>query len=171
MIYKTKGTCSTQIDIEVDGDIIKSVRFTGGCNGNLQGVSRLVEGMKAEIPEVMYENRVNEMLNEFAMRLQNQGLSLDMYMKYSGQTPDMLKKTYREQAEKQVKLRLALEQVVKQESIEASAEEIESEINTIAQNNNITAEDVRKYVSDADVAKDIAVGKAVELIKSSAVIK
>ena len=48
MIYKTKGTCSTQIDIEVDGDIIKSVKFTGGCNGNLQGVSRLVEGMKAE---------------------------------------------------------------------------------------------------------------------------
>ena len=132
---------------------------------------KVVEGMKAEIPEVMYENRVNEMLNEFAMRLQNQGLSLDMYMKYSGQTPDMLKKTYREQAEKQVKLRLALEQVVKQENIEASAEEIESEINTIAQNNNITAEDVRKYVSDADVAKDIAVGKAVELIKSSAVIK
>ena len=48
MIYKTRGTCSTQIDIEVDGDIIKSVKFTGGCNGNLQGVSRLVEGMKAE---------------------------------------------------------------------------------------------------------------------------
>ena len=48
MIYKTKGTCSTQIDIEVDGSIIKSVKFTGGCNGNLQGVSRLVEGMKAE---------------------------------------------------------------------------------------------------------------------------
>ena len=48
MIYKTKGTCSTQIDREVDGDIIKSVRFTGGCNGNLQEVSRLVEGMKAE---------------------------------------------------------------------------------------------------------------------------
>ena len=48
MIYKTKGTCSTQIDIEVEGNIIKSVKFTGGCNGNLQGVSRLVEGMKAE---------------------------------------------------------------------------------------------------------------------------
>ena len=132
---------------------------------------KVVEGMKAEIPEVMYENRVNEMLNEFAMRLQSQGLNLDMYMKYSGQTPDDLKKTYREQAEKQVKLRLALEQVVKLEGIEATAEEIESEINTIAQNNNITAEEVRKYVSDSDVAKDIAVGKAVELIKSNAVIK
>lgn len=48
MIYKTKGTCSTQIDIDVEDGIIKSVAFTGGCNGNLQGVSRLVEGMKAE---------------------------------------------------------------------------------------------------------------------------
>ena len=48
MVYKTKGTCSTQIDIDVEDGIIKSVAFTNGCNGNLQGVSRLVEGMKAE---------------------------------------------------------------------------------------------------------------------------
>ncbi len=48
MVYKTKGTCSTQIDIEVEGGIIKHVEFTNGCNGNLQGVSRLVEGMKGE---------------------------------------------------------------------------------------------------------------------------
>ncbi len=48
MIYKTKGTCSTQIDIELDGDKIKSVAFTGGCNGNLKGVSKLVEGMSCQ---------------------------------------------------------------------------------------------------------------------------
>ena len=48
MEYKTKGTCSTKIDFELDGDIIRSVRFTGGCNGNLQGISRLVEGMPAQ---------------------------------------------------------------------------------------------------------------------------
>lgn len=47
-IYKTKGTCSTQIKLDMDGDIIKAVSFTGGCNGNLQGISKLVEGMKAE---------------------------------------------------------------------------------------------------------------------------
>ena len=51
MRYKTKGTCSSFIDIEMDGDIIKSVAFTGGCNGNLQGMSRLVEGM--DIDEVI----------------------------------------------------------------------------------------------------------------------
>lgn len=48
MIYKTSGTCSSAIDLEVEGDIIKFVSFTGGCNGNLQGISRLVEGMKVE---------------------------------------------------------------------------------------------------------------------------
>ena len=48
MNYSTKGTCSSAIDIEMDGNIIKSVVFTGGCNGNLQGISRLVEGMSAE---------------------------------------------------------------------------------------------------------------------------
>ncbi len=48
MIYKTKGTCSTQIDIELNGDTIGAVKFTNGCNGNLQGISKLVEGMKCE---------------------------------------------------------------------------------------------------------------------------
>ena len=48
MVYKTKGTCSTQIDIDVEDGIIRHVSFTNGCNGNLQGVSRLVEGMKGE---------------------------------------------------------------------------------------------------------------------------
>lgn len=48
MKYRTKGTCSSSIDIELDNGIIKSVHFTGGCNGNLQGISRLVEGMPAE---------------------------------------------------------------------------------------------------------------------------
>ncbi len=46
--YKTKGTCSTQIDLEVVDGLVRNVKFTNGCNGNLQGVSRLVEGMKAE---------------------------------------------------------------------------------------------------------------------------
>ena len=46
--YKTKGTCSTQIDLELDGNVVHNVKFTGGCNGNLKGISSLVVGMKAE---------------------------------------------------------------------------------------------------------------------------
>ena len=48
MVFKTKGTCATQIDVEVEGGIVKSVKFTNGCSGNTQGVAKLVEGMKAE---------------------------------------------------------------------------------------------------------------------------
>ncbi|MBQ7840544.1 MAG: TIGR03905 family TSCPD domain-containing protein [Lachnospiraceae bacterium] len=48
MTYKTKGTCASAIDIELDGNVIKSVAFTGGCNGNLKGISSLVVGMNAE---------------------------------------------------------------------------------------------------------------------------
>ncbi len=48
MTYKTKGVCSSAIDIEMDGDIIRHVKFSGGCHGNLQGISKLVEGMKAD---------------------------------------------------------------------------------------------------------------------------
>ena len=48
MIYKTKGTCSTMIDVELKDGVIDSVKFTGGCNGNLKGISRLLKGMKAE---------------------------------------------------------------------------------------------------------------------------
>ena len=48
MQYKTRGTCSQQINLELDGDVIKSVEFSGGCDGNLQGISKLVTGMKAE---------------------------------------------------------------------------------------------------------------------------
>ena len=48
MVYKTRGTCSTQIDLDVVDGIVRNVKFTNGCNGNLQGISRLVEGMKGE---------------------------------------------------------------------------------------------------------------------------
>ena len=48
MIYKTKGTCSSSIEIQAEDGVIESVRFTGGCNGNLQGISKLVQGMKVE---------------------------------------------------------------------------------------------------------------------------
>lgn len=48
MVYKTKGTCSREIQIETEGDVIKSVKFIGGCNGNTQGISSLVKGMKIQ---------------------------------------------------------------------------------------------------------------------------
>jgi trigger factor len=132
---------------------------------------KVIENMTAEIPQVMYDNRINEMISELEQRLAPQGISLDLYMQYTGQTIETVRKTYAEQAEKQVKLRLALEKVVELESIEVSDDEITAEFDKLAETYNLPVEQVKMYIREEDLKKDIAVGKAVELIKDSAVIK
>ena len=131
----------------------------------------VIANMTAEIPQVMFDNRVNEMINELSQRLQPQGITLDLYLQYTGQTMDTLKKAYMEQAEKQVKLRLALEQIVKNEGIEASEEEINQEFTKLSEAYKMDVEQIKMYIRSEDLAKDISVGKAVDMIKEAAVIK
>ena len=131
----------------------------------------VIKKLQAEIPEVMFENRTNEMVAELEQRLAPQGISLDMYLQYSGQTIDSVKKMYGEQAEKQVKLRLALEKVAQLENVEVTDEELDTEFNKIAEQYKIPVEQVKVYIRAEDLKKDISVGKAVDIIKDSAVIK
>ncbi len=132
---------------------------------------QIIDSVEGEIPEVMYENRVEEMIQDMTQRLAPQGISLDMYLQYTGSDMDTLRKTYREQAEKQVKLRLALEQIAKEESIEVSDEETEQEFSKMADNYKMDVEQVKSYVTDDALKKDLAVAKAAELVKNSAKIK
>ena len=131
----------------------------------------VIAKVEGEIPEVMYERRVDEMIEEMGQRLAPQGISLDMYLQYTGQTLDSLKKTYREQAEKQVKLRLALEKISELEGIEVTDDEAEKEIKKMADNYKMEVEQVKSYVTVDAVKKDLAVGKAADLVKAEAVIK
>ena len=131
---------------------------------------KVIENMKGEIPQVMFDNRVNEMISELEQRLASQGISLELYLQYSGQTIDNLKTTYAEQAEKQVKLRLALEKVAQLENVEVSEDEINTEFDKIAEQYKMPVEQVKLYIRAEDLKKDIAVGKAVDIIKDSAVI-
>ena len=94
---------------------------------------KVIENMTAEIPQVMFDNRVNEMISELEQRLAPQGISLDLYMQYTGQTIDTVKKAYAEQAEKQVKLRLALEKIAKLENIEVTEDELKAEFDKLAE--------------------------------------
>ena len=134
-------------------------------------LDKVVENMTAEIPQVMFDNRVNEMMMELEQRLAPQGISLEMYLQYSGQTIDSIKKTYAEQAEKQVKLRLALEKIAELENVEVSDDEAAQEIQKIADQYKMTVDQVKQYITEENVKKDIAVGKAVDLVKENAVIK
>ncbi|MFR3010345.1 MAG: trigger factor [Ruminococcus bicirculans (ex Wegman et al. 2014)] len=132
---------------------------------------KVIENMTAEIPQVMFDNRVNEMIGELEQRLAPQGISLDLYMQYTGQTMDTVKKAYAEQAEKQVKLRIALEKIAKLENIEVTEDELKAEFDKLAEAYKLDVDQIKQFIHDDDLKKDIAVGKAVDLIKDAAVIK
>lgn len=135
-----------------------------------QLIDAVIANMKAEIPEVMFENRVDESVREFEYRLQSQGMNLELYLQYTGMEMDAFRKTFREQAEKQVKIRLALEKIVELENIQPSAEEIAAEYDKMAENYKMEVEKIKGYIPEKDLVKDLAVNKAIDLIKDSAEI-
>lgn len=132
-------------------------------------LEQLAANVQGEIPEVMYENKVEEEINNFAQRLAQQGLNLDGYLKYTGMDLDALKASFREGAEKQVKLMLAVEKVVKLEGIEATDEEAEAKYTEMAEMYKMEAEQIKSFVPIEDIKTDIVNGKAVQLVVDNAV--
>lgn len=133
-------------------------------------VQQIVDSIKGEIPEAMFENRLNQCVEDFAYRLQSQGLNLETYLKYTNSNIDEFKKSFRPQAEAQVKYRLALEKIVELENIKPDDKEIEAEYDKLAKDYGVEADKVKNAIPAEEVAKDLAVGKAIDLIKENAVI-
>ena len=131
-------------------------------------MDQVIEGMEAEIPQAMYDVRMDELVNDFAFRVEQQGLSLDNYLKYMGQTMEQFRASFMPQAEKQVKIRLALEAVANAEHIEASEEDVNAEIKRIADQYKMEEDKVRELVNMDELKKDLAVNKAIDFIKSHA---
>ena len=133
-------------------------------------LDQLAEGLQAEIPEAMYENRINDSVREFEYRLQSQGLNLQTYLQYTGMDMEAFRKGFRDQAEKQVKVRLALEKIAKLEEIAPTAEEIEAEYAKYAEQYQMDADKVKAILPEKELVKDMAVGKAMDLVKEAAEI-
>ena len=134
-------------------------------------VQQIVDSIKGEIPEAMYENRLNQSVEEFAYRLQSQGLDLQTYLKYTNATIDDFKQSFRPQAEGQVKFRLALEKIVELENITATEEGINAELEKMAKDYGMELDQIKAAVPTEEIAKDLAVGKAIDFIKENAAIK
>lgn len=130
----------------------------------------LVDAVEAEIPECMYENEVEHMIEDYSYRMQSQGISMDMYMKYTGMTMDNFKEQFRPQAESQVKLQLALEKIVELEGLTATEEEIEAEYARLAEMYKVEVEKIRTAIPVDMVTRDLAVNKAIALVKENAKI-
>lgn len=134
-------------------------------------MAKVVEGMQGDIPEAMYDNRCQELAREYEIRLQQNGLKLDQYMKYTGQTMEQLLATFKPEAEKQVKTRLALEAIVAKEQITASDEDAEAEIKKIADAYKMEVDAVKGLINVEDIKKDLAANKALDFVKEKANIK
>ena len=132
-------------------------------------IDQLCENLKAEIPAAMIENRINESIRDFDYRLQSQGLNLQTYMQYTGMDEAGFREGFREQADKHVKLRLALEKIAKIENLEATAEELDQEYAKMAEQYKMDVEKVKAFVPEKELAKDFVVGKAMDLVKDNAV--
>ncbi len=133
-------------------------------------VQQIVDGIKGEIPEAMFTNRLNQSVEEFGYRLQSQGMSLDLYLQYTGSTIEQFRETFRPQAEMQVKYRLALEKIVELEGIKADEEAVEAEFAKIAEGYGVEIDKVKAVIPASEVEKDVAVGKAIDFVKANAVI-
>lgn len=135
-----------------------------------QIVEQLIGLVKAEIPAAMIENRAKQSVEEFAYRLQAQGMDLNTYLKYMGGTIDSFKDTFKPQAEMQVKIRLALEKIAELEKIEITEDELNAEFEKMAKDYGMEVDKIKASVPADDLKKDLAVQKAMDVVKSFAVI-
>ena len=128
----------------------------------------LMEKLVAEIPEVMFETETENFVRDYDTRLRQSGLDLDTYLKYTGLTIDALRAQMRPQAERQVKVRLALEKIASLEAITVTDDETNEEIEKISAAYGIPAEQVKAMIPVEDLNADIAVGKALKLVRENA---
>ncbi|MDY4812361.1 MAG: trigger factor [Ruminococcus sp.] len=127
-----------------------------------QVITKLCDSVEGEIPEQMYDNAVNEMVQEFDMRLRSQGMDFNTYMQYMGATPDTIKEMYRPDAERRVKLRLALEKIAEKEGFEITSEDLDAEYNRLAEQYKMDVEEVKKAINDESLSADLKSQKAMD---------
>lgn len=130
----------------------------------------IIDKVDSPIPNCMYEQRINDLMESFDRQLQQQGMSLNLYCQYTGMDVDAIRDTYRDRAEGEVKLRLALEKIAELENIEISDDEINEGLAPIAEANKMDVETVKRFIPMAEFTMDLKVQKAVEIVKENAVI-
>lgn len=136
-----------------------------------QIINALIEKLQGEIPEAMYQNRITQDIREFDYRLHSQGLDLRTYIQYTGMNEAALRASFKPQAERQVKLRLALEKIAELDGIVPTEEEIEAEYSKLAEAYKMEVEQVKNIIPTEDLSKDIAVEKAMGIVRDNAVVK
>ncbi len=137
-----------------------------------EALSKIIEASQMDIPDLMVETQAENMYDEQAQRMQYQGMSMDMYMQYTGMTQQMLLDQLKPQALSRIQARLVLEAVVEAEQIEVSEEEMEKELASMAENYKMEVEKLKEIMGEESVEQmkdDLAVQKAADLIVEQSV--
>mgnify|MGYP000538708348 FL=1 len=134
-------------------------------------VAKVVENASMEIPDKMIDAQAENMVQDMARRMQSQGLSLDMYLKYTGMTVEQMKEQARPDAEKRIRTRLVLEAVAQAENIQISDEKVDEEVAKMAEAYKMEVDKLKSYMSESDIKQmkeDLAVQQAVDLLVAEA---
>ncbi len=135
-----------------------------------EALQKIIDASEMEIPDAMLDTQCENMLDEFAQRISQSGLSMEQYMQFSGLTPEKLKDQVRPEALTRIKSSLVLEQIAKDENIEVTDEEIDAEIAKMAGAYGMEADKLKEYMGDSEKAsmkRDISVTKAVDLVMAN----
>lgn len=137
-----------------------------------QAVDKAIENAQMDVPEAMIDMQVRQMADDFARRIQQQGLSVEQYFQFTGMTEEKMMEELKPQAEKRIKTRLMLEAVVKAENIEVSDERLEEELQKMAESYQMEVDKLKEFMGENEknqMKEDIAVQEAVTLITDAAV--
>lgn len=135
-----------------------------------EAIQKIVEKSKMDIPEAMIDTQCEAMLDDFAQRIAQSGLSMEQYLQFSGMTVEKLKEQVRPEAVTRIQTSLVLEQIAKEENIEVSDEDVDAEITKMAESYGMEADKLKEYMGEAEKAsmkRELAVNKAVELVMSN----
>ena len=136
-----------------------------------EAIRKIVEKSKMDIPEPMIEMQVSNIINDFASRIAQQGLSMEQYMQFSGATIDTLKEQVRPDAIERIKSSLVLEAIAKDQDIQISDEDVDAEIERMAGMYGTTADDLKKYITASEISSiksDLAIQRAADFVMENA---
>lgn len=157
---------------ELKADLKKQIgdRKTASANTDFENqlLEQVCDNMEVEIPECMFDQKCDEMIQDYAYRLQMQGIDLNTYLGYLGQTQEQFKAQFMDGAKQQVKTQIALDAIVEAEKLEATEDEINDEIDKLAAQYDMEADKIKAAVPQDQIAKDVTTKKAVDLIVNSA---
>lgn len=137
-------------------------------------IEKIIEGAQMEIPEAMIDTQAESLVDDFAQRLMMQGMSLEQYAQYTGATVESMKNQMKPQAKKRIESRLVLEAVAAAENLEAGEEDIEAEMNRMAESYKMELDKLKELISEEEkknMRQDLSIQKAIELVTEAAVEK